>query len=246
MRTRLFILGLVLFAGLVLFSCTEKNIYNSCPNHSVCVSGEVLAWFCGVRDGYNPTPEPRYTVATGKKAIVRFVSIGGSTFAIETDDSSSFETWIERGVYNVVIEIGHAHPFTLQHVQIAGDTALELNTLYEYYTSDTVDFCFFYPDAGDSLGKEAELAHILPLRRELWRLIDFTRAQREVYVSPYTHYADVRYRIPLEPGCQAWEAYEQAELVKSWLGGFPESFYVSLDFCICMWAPRLQPHRLPH
>ncbi len=224
-----------IIAVLMLMSCTEQNIYNSCPDHSIRVTGEVLAWYCEVNSIMYSTPEPRYTVWTGETAIVKFVSLAGNTFAIGTDDSSRFDVRIDRGAYSMIVQIGHAYPDTFYNVYLSSDTLLILNTVYDFLDSDTLTFEFRYGSADDSLGIDSERLHMLHIARLTnYNYFDFINTSRSVRIYDGGSPIYVRHRVPLREGKLLWEIYEQAKYAQSLLQLLEGTLVITPGFYTCL------------
>lgn len=228
------ILVAILGVGVTILSCADETVKSSQSRPSVRVTGEVLAWYCGVRDGWNPTPEPRYTVATGEPALVKFIRTDGLTVEVKTDESSSLNASIEKGSYMLVLQIGHAYPDTLPSVTITGDTTIELNAVYDFLASDTIDLSFYYRSTADSLGEAEEYMWLERLANEMEPSLVLSNALRRVDSNQWVSWVVVHYRVPLAPDFLAWEVCEQAKTTVSQLGDFPDNFHIRLDSYICL------------
>lgn len=228
------ILIAVFCAGSALVSCAEKDINNSQPDRLVRVSGEVLAWYCDIRDQWNPTPEPRYTVATGLSAQITFTSMGVLAAEIESNGFSTFEARIIPGVYDLVVEIPHARPDTFPGVQIMHDTTIELNLIYDHVYHDTIIFWYYYRDVADSLGQETELEQLFRFREALHDVADFSEVRRHNGLFPGRRSGSVLYLVPLRPGRYFQETYETAVLFKDSLTGLPASLFIMSGGWICL------------
>ncbi len=193
-------------AGLCAWSCNDDSVT---PVQNVQVSGRLLAWYCQP-ENYALTPQPLYTVATGRRAIITFYDTQGRTHATITGESSEYSLEMPTGSYRAVVETDHTVPDTIPDISISDDTTMDLSVVYDWTSPDTISAEFYYYYGGDSLGRDSEMVFVNLLQNELGDMIDTRHAGRIValYGSVYPTII-VQYRTPIGV-YPMWHVYREA------------------------------------
>ncbi len=229
---RLPILGclfLLFFQG-----CTEKKYILS--DNKIELTGEVLAYYC-YGEYRVPSYDKRYSVNTGRPAVVSFVSESGGIQSTTTDDSSSFRMFVDSGMYDVIVETGHTFPDTFPDVLITKDTILEFTIYFNWFNDDTVWVYFVYSSPNDTLGLAVEVEHIKRLNYLIGGDFKEIFESREViiYDFPFDTSVYVRYGMPVVQGAYVFDVSERSYiLLKTPELGFPVGMFVEISFYACL------------
>lgn len=226
--------------GLPILSCLFLLIFQGCTekkyifvDNKIELSGEVLAYFC---DYETWGRDERYSVATGKPAVVSFVSESGIIQSTTTDDSSSFMMFLDSGKFDVIVETGHSFPYTFPDVLISKDSILELAIPYGWYDDDTVWVNFAYSSPNDTLGLAVEVEHIKRLNYLIGGdfIEVFDSRQVVVYDFPMYYQAHVQYAMPVVSGAYVFDVSERSYiLMKTPELGFPAGMSCWISTYIC-------------
>jgi hypothetical protein len=221
-------LGLI---ALLVWSCDDGGVIRSGLDYKV--TGQVDAWGCWCGNTWD-TGEHRYTVATGKQALVTFIDEHGNWCGTRTDDSSVYTLTLPAGIYRAIIETAHAVPDTFTSIHIGRDTTATFCTVYDWYSPDTITARFLYSLEADSLGRDSEIVFVEFAQSQLRDLIDISHAERvEQHFNPPTGPMYVKYRIPIGD-YPMWYVSRQADIVRSaHLSFFPQFFEMGPDILLC-------------
>lgn len=219
-------LSIVLVLALILSCSVERTVVyqdRGGPVGNISVTGQVRAFLCELDEGSwnNVGHELWYTVATGKKATVKFIRLTGLTFAVQTDDSSAFELLLDSGAYTIVVECSHAYPDTFYNVYFAKDTTIDLKILYDYLDPSHVVFTFVYGSPGDTLHQIDELNTLKRLNALVGSMFAVHNAARNIN-SGYVYYS-----APTNQPYEVWQAYEASwRVVENKAYSFPDHFSI--------------------
>jgi len=225
---------LIILAGFLVLSCSDDDC-TTCPEPTPHVTGQVLAYFCGIGDINNNMGELRYSVRTGLPAYVTLTRLNGRSYTLSTDDSSSFDLYLDKGVYEVSIDADYIRPVVVANISISGDTAVDLKAVYDFYTDGHYLFGnFYYPD-GDSIGQAAELTALNQLCGSIGNVIDRASIARDhvTQLNPGIH---VSYRLPVVTSMMNWTAFDSLYNELTTHGGtYPSELSLDPGNYICMY-----------
>ncbi len=206
MRRITLILGLTILAVIVIAACSDDD-NGTGPVSTFEVSGDVLAYFCGIDDFMNNSGDPRYTVRTYRPAFITLTDRRGREHWCLTDDSSAYRFDLEEGEYDISIYADYVRPIDLGSVVISSDTTLDLKIVYDFYTDGHYLFGnFYYPD-GDTLGQSAEVAALDRLSDAAGHVIWTGSIERD-HVSQIGPAVHVSYRLPIDLPIMNFEAFD--------------------------------------
>ncbi len=224
----------IAFALVMISSCSDDDC-PACPESAVHLSGRVLAYFCGIGDINNNTGELRYSVLTGRPAYVTLTALNGRTHTLNTDDSSAFDLYLDRGVYAVSITADHVRPFEVGDLQISGDTAVDLKVVYNFFTEGHYLYCNFAYPTGDSIGEAAELSALNALNTAAGGVLYFGQIVRTSVIEAGSAIY-IGYTAQVRSDLFNWEASDSltTELTAN-SGSYPEGLSIDPGHYICMW-----------
>ncbi len=234
------IISALFFTGLGLFylqACTEKKYI--VQSGTIELTGLVLACYCDpCGSGWDPNPEyeTRYSVVTGKEAMVSFVAQSGNMCSISTDDSSGYSIFLDSGIYNIIVETGHSYPDTLLNVPIQKDTAINLSIEFAWLVDDTVWINFRYENVIDTIGMSGEIYDLKKLNYLIGggfqEVFDIREVKTYDFIDDTITY--VIYSIPVNPDRYLWEVFERSfKLMQTPDIGFPAGMSIWYAAYIC-------------
>ncbi len=230
MKRSIFIAIGLTMATLCLGSCTKEKIVAPVVPKAM-VSGVVNAWRCDVGDCINNPGDVRYSVRTGRSAIVKLVRADNccTTFGA-TDDSSAYEIRTAKGEYYIVVETPYARPDTFFDISLTADTAIDLDFVYEVQTPDTINILCVYENADDTMNQSVERQYVLSFNQWIGDMLNLDAMTKHSF-DLYTPTVYIEYRIPVRPEYAPWQVEEKVHDV--W-GGMPRNMSFYTDTYICL------------
>jgi len=225
---------LITLTVVIMTSCSDDDC-PTCPQPTTQVTGQLLAYFCGIDDAINNSGDLRYSVRTGRPAYVTLTHLNGRSHTFTTDDSSSFDLFLDKGVYEISVSADYVLPVIVGDIEISGDTAVDLKVVYDFYTDDHYLFGNFYYSDGDSIGQTAELAALSQLNGSSGNVIDFAAAER-LRVSQIGPAIHISYRLPIYDQYLNWQADDSLSTELTANGGdYPSELSIDPGYYICQY-----------
>jgi hypothetical protein len=159
MRSIIFLSAATVLSAIICFnSCSDKTtvIQNIYPADQVTMTGDLLAWRCGVGDPINNAYlDHRFGVYTKDTARITIVYSNGWCDTVYTDTLSHFERVVSKGLHQFIVETRYTSPDTFQ-VFLDRDTVVDLNIVYKTLEPSLVIVMFYYGSWDDTLGISGE------------------------------------------------------------------------------------------
>ncbi len=227
-----------------LFACSDNTtiVSNVDFGDPVRVSGEVRAWRCGIRDGWNNNGDLRFGVATKDTATIIISYPNGWKDTAYTDTLSRFERVVSKGLHQLIVETRYSWPDTFQ-IYFDQDTVVNLDIVYDVLDASRVGVTFPYPIPSETLSVKQEWEILKRLNSKLQYKLsvppevpqDVDRSSRRL---EYMAYRIVSYRIPVASRrihtLDVWREGSNILAADSSHAISPTPMYIEPPYYLCM------------